>query len=59
MESVGLLPIGEYIRRQQATISEKVDRCPIYELCDKAELIPGTRRLVRWWGQDVINEPEK
>ena len=32
MKSTVLHPIGEYIKICQATIAEKVDCCPIYEL---------------------------
>ena len=32
MKTAGLHPIGEYIRRRQATISERVACRPIYEL---------------------------
>ena len=37
LESVGLHPIREYIRRRQATIAEKVVYRPIYELWTKAD----------------------
>ena len=33
LEATGLHPIIEYIRRRQATISEKLAYRPIYELC--------------------------
>ena len=46
MEAVGLHPIGVYIRRRQATIAERVDCRPIYEMCTEAERMPGTVRLV-------------
>ena len=59
LESAGLHPIMEYIRKWQATISEKVTCCPIYELCVEAERRLGTSRRMRWWDQDVINEPEE
>ena len=59
MDAAGLHPIREYIRRRQETIAENVTLCPIYELCVKEERIPGTIRMVRWWYQDVVNEPEE
>ena len=59
LEAAGLHPIMEYIRRQQATIAEKVACRPIYELCVEAERRPGTSRRMRWWDQDVVNEPEE
>ena len=59
METAGLHPIMEYIRRQQATIAEKVTCRPIYELCVEAERRLGTSRRMRWWDQDVVNEPEE
>ena len=59
MKDVGIHPIGVYIRRQKATIAERVACQPIYELCIEAERIPGTSRLVLWWYQDAVNEPEE
>ena len=59
MEATGIHIIGEYIRRRQATIAEKVACRPIYELCVEVERMPGTSQMVRWWGQDVVNEPEE
>ena len=56
MESSGINPIREYIRRRQANISEKVACCPIYEFCAKAEQMPGTSRMVRWWDQDRVKK---
>ena len=47
-----------YIRRRKETIEERVACLPIYELCMEAERIPGTSRLVKWWYQDAVNEPE-
>ena len=41
IKSVVFHPIGEYIRIWQATISEKVDCRPIYEICAEAERMPG------------------
>ena len=37
LESAGLNPIMEYIRRRQATISKNVAFHLIYELCIEAE----------------------
>ena len=59
MESAGLHPIGEYIRRQQMTIAEKLACHPIYEICVKVERILGTIRMVKCWDQEVVNEPEE
>ena len=47
LEAAGLYPIQEYIWRQYATIAEKVAYNPIYELCTRAELRPGTIRMMR------------
>ena len=58
MESVGIHPIRVYIRRRQATIAERVACRPIYEMCMEAERMTRTSRLVRWWDQDTVNEPE-
>ena len=57
--SLGLHLIGDHIRRRQAIVAEKVDCLPIYKLCVKAEWMPGTSLMVRWWDQDVVNEPEE
>ena len=59
MEAAGIHPIGVYIRRRQATISESVACHFIYELCTVAEQMPGTIWLVRWWYQYAVNEPEE
>ena len=59
MESAGLHTIVDYIRRRQENIAEKVACCPVYKLCVEAERMPGTIRMVRWWYQDVVNEPEE
>ena len=45
--------------RRQDTIEKRVACHPIYGLCMEAERIPGTSRLVRWWDQDAVNEPEE
>ena len=59
MEAAGLHPIRAYNRRMQANIAEKLACRTIYELCAKAERMPWTIRMVRWWYQDVVNEPEE
>ena len=59
MEAAELQPIREYIRLRQSTIAGKVACCPIYKICVEAELIPGMSRMVSWWYQDVVNEPEE
>ena len=59
MDAVVLHPIREYIRRQQATISKKVVYRPIYELHVEVEQMTGKIWMVRWWYQDVVNEPEE
>ena len=59
LETAGLHPVMEYIRRRQATIAKKVACRPIYELCVEAERRPGTRRRMIYWDQDVVNEPEE
>ena len=59
LEAAGIHPIMEYIRRWQATILEKVACRTIYQLCVKAERMPGTSRSTGWWNQDVVNEPEE
>ena len=59
MESVRLHPIGVYIKRQQKKIAERVAFLPVYTLCTEAERMSGTRRMVCWWDQDTVNEPEE
>ena len=59
MHAVAISTIGEYIRKQHTTISEKVACRPIYELCVEEERMPGTIRMPRRWDQDVVNEPEE
>ena len=49
----------EYITRRQATIAEKLACHPIYELFFELEQRPGTIRMMGWWDQDVVNEPEE
>ena len=46
IESVGIHPIRVYIQRRQTPIADRVACRPVYTLCMKAELIPGTSRLV-------------
>ena len=52
-------PIRVCIRRCQSIIAERVAFCPIYKLCTEAERMPGIIRLVQWWYQDAVNEPEE
>ena len=59
LEAVGIYPIMEYIRRRQATITEKVSCRLIYEICFDVERMPGTIWMMRWWDQYVVNEPEE
>ena len=56
LETAGLHPIREYIRRRNANIAEKVSCRPIYDLCAKAERMPGMIHMMRCWYQDVVNE---
>ena len=55
----GDLHIGVYIKRRKTTMKERVACWPIYELCMEAERIPRTIRMVRWWYQDAVNDPEE
>ena len=59
LKSSGLHPIREYIRRRKTPIAEKVECCPIYELCVEVDWRPGTIHMMIWWDQDVVNEPEE
>ena len=47
MDSSGLHPIREYSRRRQETIAVKVSCRLIYEICAKADRMPGTSRMMR------------
>ena len=55
----GDLHIGVYIKRRKTTMKERVACWPIYELCMEAERRPRTIRMVRWWYQDAVNDPEE
>ena len=59
MEAAGIHPVGVYIKRRRTTVSERVACRPVYALCAEAERMPGTSRVVRWWDQDAVNEPEQ
>ena len=59
LESAGLHPTMQYIRRWQSNIAEKVSCRPIYELSVEAERRPGMSRSMIWWDQDLVNEPEE
>ena len=58
MDYAGLDPIRLYIKRRQTTISEMVACRPVYALCTEAESMPGKIRMVRWWYQYAVNNPE-
>ena len=59
IEAAGLYPIQEYIWRRRAIIAEQVPCHPTYELCIEEERRPGSRRVMRWWDQDVVNLSEE
>ena len=48
-----ICPIKYYKQRRQDNVAAQVARRLIYELCMKAEIIPGTIRFMWWWDQDV------
>ena len=58
MESLVPHPIMDYIRRRQATIKKKVACQPIYKIFVDAERRLGAIQRMRWWDQDVVNEPD-
>ena len=58
MDSKGIHTIGVYIKSRKTTILERVACRPVYVLCTKAERIPGTIRMMRWWYQDAVNDTE-
>ena len=59
MDAMGLHPIKVYIKRRQKTIVERVACSPVYALCKEGERMPGMTRMVLWWDQDAVNEPEE
>ena len=58
MEPAGIWPIKEYIQRRKSTITAQVACQKIYEICNGAELMPVSSRLMRWWDQDVGRKEE-
>ena len=54
----GIWTIKYYIQRLQDNIAAHIINRPIYELCMGAETMPGSRRFMRWWDQDVGWEVE-
>ena len=46
LETFGLCPIKEYIKRRQDNVAEQVAYWPIYELCTGGERIPKTSRFM-------------
>ena len=56
-KATGIQSIMEYIRRLHATIAEKMACRPSYELCVQAIRRTGMSLMVRWWDQNVVNEP--
>ena len=48
----------EYIQRWKANIAAHISNQPIYELCTVEAKIPGSRRFMRWWYQDMVQEVE-
>ena len=59
MESAGIHPIGLYIKKRQMTIVDRVACRTIYAFFTEAERMPGMIRMVRWWDQDAVNDPEE
>ena len=59
IDSMGIHPIGVYIKRQKTNIAERVACWYGYALFTEAERIPGTIHMVRWWDQDLVNDTEE
>ena len=57
MYSIGLHPIGVFIKKRQTTILERVACRPVYELCEETERMQGTIWMVSWWDQDAVKDP--
>ena len=53
LDSVGLAPIQEYVRRRQASIEDYIATRPIMDLCQATNPRPGASRAVRWWQQQT------
>ena len=58
MDYAGIQPIRVYIKRRQMTIADRVAFRTVYALYTEAERMLGTIWIVRWWDQDVVNEPK-
>ena len=59
VDSVGLHPIGVYIKGRQTTIAQRMAFQPVYALFTEADRITGTIRMVCWWDQDTVNKMEE
>ena len=59
MDSIGIHPIGGYIKSRQTTIAKRVAFWTVYSLFTEAERMQGTIWMVRWWDQDAVNDPEE
>ena len=46
----------EYIWRRQETIVEYIATHPIFDLCTRAERIPGFSQILTWWDQEHSQE---
>ena len=58
VDTVGLHPVEVYVNKRQTTISERVSLRPVYALFEETEMMLGTIRMVRWWDQYTVNDPE-
>ena len=58
LDTYGLWPIKEYIKRIKETLSSQVVCRPIYELCTGEYRMAGISKFMRWWEQDVGREVE-
>ena len=52
LETTGIWPIRDYIRRRKATISEYLVRIQIYIFFTGAEWMKGFSRFLMWWDQN-------
>ena len=51
LDTMGIFPISEFVRRRQAIIMEYVAGRPIYKLCTVAEHMQESSRFLVWWDQ--------
>ena len=59
LETTGVFPIREYVRRREVKLLECVAGILIYKLFTGAERMEGSSRFLRWWYQDHVTNQTK